>query len=78
MINTIIDFKRLPVDKDGNVIYDYEEARHILETYQRALPDRQVIMIPSNISVWEDVDINILKYYYNILGDLIKEKEQEI
>ena len=78
MINMTIDFIRLPVDKDGNLIYDYEEARHILETYQQILPDRQAIMIPSNISIWEDVDIDILRYYYNILGDLIKEKEQEI
>ena len=78
MTNTIIDLIRIPTDKNGNLLYDLDEARVILEVYHKALPDRVAMLMPDNISVWENLDIQTLKYYYNFLGDIIKKKENNI
>lgn len=75
MINTTIDIVRLPVDKNGDMVYDFEDARHLLETYQKTFPDRSVILMPSNISVWEDLDIDLLIYYRDKLNELIEMKQ---
>lgn len=76
MTNMTIDFIRIPVDKNGNLIYDYEEASQIYKKYQESFPDHKIIMLPSNITIWEDLDITVLKSIYQYLGEIIIKKEQ--
>lgn len=78
MNKKIVDLLRIPVDDNGDILIDYNEARNILETYQEIFPDRNVLMMPANITIWEDIDITTLKYMRNFLDEVIKEKEQEI
>lgn len=76
MTNTTIDFIRIPVDKYGNLIYDWEEASQIYKKYQESFPDHKIIMLPSDITIWEDLDITVLKSIYQYLGEIIIKKEQ--
>ena len=77
MTNTTIDLIRLPIDKNGDMIIDYNEARNIYETYKQVFPDRQAIMMPANLSIWEDLDLETLKFIDNYLKGIIEIKEKE-
>ena len=78
MSSTTIDLLRIPVDDDGNLMIDFEEARQILDVYEKAFPDRRALMMPANITIWEDLDIFTLKNIRNYIDETIKAKEQEV
>lgn len=40
MTNTTIDLIRIPVDENGDMIYDFDYARQIFEAYKKTFPDR--------------------------------------
>lgn len=76
MNNTIIDLIRLPVDEDGYMLYDVDEVRSLLTTYEKTFPNHTAIAIPANIRIWEDINIDELKLLRNYLDKIIKEKEE--
>ena len=73
----IIDFMRIPTDKDGWPYYDIDEIKDMLEQYSKTFPDHQVIAMPDKIKVWEDLDIDSLKSMRKCLDELITSKEIE-
>lgn len=76
MINMIIDFVRIPTDDYGNLLYNVDEVKQILESYQKIFPDHQVFAMPDKIKVWENLDIEILEYMIQYLKKIIQEKKQ--
>ena len=76
MSNTITDLNRIPVDKDGYMLYDRDEIRSILITYEKAFPNHTAIAIPENIRVWENLQLDELKLLRNYLDKIIKQKEE--
>ena len=77
MTNTIIDFIRLPVDENGVMIYDFDQAYQMFEGWQKLFPDHQAFMMPANITVWQDLDIMSLKSIRDYLNEIIEKKEQK-
>ena len=75
MNNTTIDLIRIPVDNEGRLTLDYTEAMEILKSYQEVFPDRQVLIIPANLAIWEDADITTLKSIRDYLNGIIEQKE---
>ena len=73
----IIDFMRIPTDKDGDFLYNVKEIKDIFEQYQKTFPDHQVIAMPDKIKVWEDLDMDALKSMRQCLDELITSKEIE-
>ena len=73
----IIDFLRIPVDEYGNLMYDFSDCQQIFKKYEEVFPEHQVFMMPANISVWEDLDLDTLKYMRQCLDDMITKKEQQ-
>lgn len=76
MKNTIIDLIRIPVNEDGDLLYDMDWARNFYDNYTKMFPDHKAFMMPADITIWEDLDIITLKTLYSFLGDIIKQKEQ--
>lgn len=71
---TTIDLIRIPVDKHGNLLWNIEQYNIIFDEYRKVLPDRQVLMAPANFTVWEDLDISVLKSVRQYLDELIEKK----
>ena len=76
MKNTIIDFIRVPVDENGAILYDIISVRDIFEEYI-AKTGHEAFILPADITIWEDLDIQSLKLVQNYLDGIIKKKEQE-
>ena len=76
MTNTIIDFIRIPVDENGQLLYDIEEVRHIVNTYKNIFPNHLALVIPSNIQIWENVNIEELKLIKKYIENIISQKEE--
>lgn len=72
----ITDMIRIPVDKYGNMIYDVSEVRQLMKTYQQIYPDHQILAMPENIKIWENLDIETLEYMSQCLEKIIQEKKQ--
>ena len=76
MTNTIIDFIRIPVDESGQLLYDIEEVGHIVNTYKNIFPNHLAFVVPSNIQIWENVDIEELKLIKKYIENIISQKEE--
>lgn len=73
----IIDMIRIPTDKYGDLLYDMDEIRTMLEQYAKLFPEHQVFAMPDKIKVWEDLDIDVLKSMRQVLDKIITSKEIE-
>ena len=75
MSNTTIDLIRIPVNEEGHLVLDYNEAMEILKSYKEAFPNRQALLILANLTIWEDADIVTLKSIRDYLDKIIVQKE---
>lgn len=73
----IIDMIRIPTDKHGDLLYDMDEVRTMLEQYAKLFPEHQVFAMPDKIKIWEDLDIDVLRSMYYFLDEIITSKEIE-
>ncbi len=73
----IVDMIRIPTDKHGDLLYDIDEIRTMLEQYAKFFPEHQVFAMPDKIKIWEDLDIDILRSMYYFLDEIITSKEIE-
>lgn len=73
----IVDMMRIPTDKHGDLLYDMDEIRTMLEQYSKLFPEHQVFAIPDKIKIWEDLDIDVLKSMRQFLDEIITSKEIE-
>lgn len=73
----IIDMMRIPTDKHGDLLYDIDEIRTMLEQYAKLFPEHQVFAMPDKIKIWEDLDIDSLKSMRQFLDEIITSKEIE-
>lgn len=76
MNNTIIDFIKLSVDEYGAFLYDYDTIKSFYEGYIGKFPGRDVIMIPENIEILMDADIESLVQFRDKLNDIIERKQK--
>ena len=72
----ITDMIRIPIDKNGNMIYSTSEVMQWMKTYQQIFPDHQIFAMPENIKIWENLDIETLEYMSQYLEKIIQEKKQ--
>ena len=77
MTNTIIDVIRIPIDKDGNMVYDTNAVITMMKTYKAIYPDHEVLIMPENIKIWENVNIDMLRYLKQQLEEIIQKKEKQ-
>lgn len=77
MTNTIVDIMRIPTDKYGAPLYDFNDIQKMIEQYNTLFPTHQVIAMPDQIKIWEDLDIDILKYFKQQLEEVIQKKEKQ-
>jgi len=73
----IIDMIRIPTDEYGDLLYDMDEVRTMLEQYAKLFPEHQVFAMPDKIKIWEDLDIDVLKSMRKFLDEIITSKEIE-
>ena len=74
--NTIVDLIKVPVDTNGDLIYDKEFCENIMNTYHSIYPDHHLLIMPNNIHIWEDCDIDTLEYIQKSLDMIIKKKRE--
>ena len=77
MTNTIIDWFRIPTDEYGGFLFDMEEIRDMINEYKKHFPEHDIIALPADLKVWEDVDIDSLRYIRGQINKMIEKKEQE-
>ena len=73
----IVDMMRIPTDKYGVLLYDFNDVQKMIEQYTTLFPTHQVIAMPDQIKIWEDLDIDILKNLKQYLEEIIQEKEKQ-
>ena len=73
----IIDMMRIPTDKYGVLLYDFNDVQKMIEQYKILFPTHEVIAMPDQIKIWEDLDIDSLKSMRQFLDEIITSKEIE-
>ena len=73
----IVDIMRIPTDKHGVFLYDFNDVQKMIEQYKALFPTHQVIAMPDQIKIWEDLDIDSLKSMRQFLDEIITSKEIE-
>ena len=73
----IVDMMRIPTDKYGVLLYDFNDVQKMIEQYKTLFPTHQVIAMPDQIKIWEDLDIDSLKSMRQFLDEIITSKEIE-
>lgn len=76
MSNTIIDFIRIPTDEYGKILYDVETIKKLFNKYLEKTGHEAIVM-PADITIWEDLDIISLKMLYQYLEEIIEKKEKQ-
>lgn len=57
---------------------DLETAKGIFDYLEQALPEEQIIFIPSNIDLMFNCNLDELKRYANRLNEIIEQREKNI
>ena len=68
----IVDMMRIPTDKYGVLLYDFNNVQKMIEQYKILFPTHEVIAMPAQIKIWED-----LKLMRQFLDEIITSKEIE-
>ena len=72
-----VTFIKIPTDEYGNYKYSYESIKDLFEQYKAIFSNQTIVIIPQDVQIWENVDIETLKSTRKLFDDIIKKKEKQ-